>query len=208
MVIWGLSAIGCNITGSSSTSGLHFPDKFPLTTGNAWVYESTFYTNGILDDSQTFLDTLYIHGMYQDAYLYSWDNDDGYSAIIKQENDMVFKIGAKYFDEVIIYETPVFWSLNTETGSFNHEYFENEGFLCNFDSLYIESRENIEIADRKYNAFVQYEYGDSGLLKTKRYFTIDGYSKWEYFNTSGDIIKILKQIKVLKDFYPQNNDNL
>ncbi len=207
MIIWGLSFIACNnSTGPENVVSL--PNEFPLTVGKAWVYENTFYNNGILDESQTFLDTLYIHGTYQDAFLYSWDNEDGYSAIIKQENGMVYKIGAKYFSEVNIYDTPVFWSYSSRVGSFTSDDLIDNGFLCHFDSLYIEEVENIELAGKKYNAYLQSEFGEAGELKTKRFVTIDGYSKWEYYNSTGEVIKVLKQIEILNDFFPQKNDNL
>ncbi len=207
IMIWGLLSTGCNSsTGPEST--VPFPEEFPLTVGNAWIYENTYYNNGVLDESQTFLDTLYIHGMYQDSYLYSWDNEDGYSAIIKQEDNKVYKIGAKYFNEVNIYDTPVFWSFNTSTGSFVCDDLNDQGFLCQFDSLFIETARDIEFAGKKYDTFIQAEYTEAGFLKYKRYFTADGYSKWEYYNSSGEVIRVLKQIKVLKDFFPQKNDNL
>ena len=154
------------------------PIIFPLEVGNAWKYERKYYENGILDTS--YFDTLYIAGLYQDYFLYTW-NPEQYYNLVKNVDNKLIRYGYIDLMDTIMYYEPDIWAFYGEIDCLDSTDFENYSYISNLESCCISVENNrvffgeewdTYVMEKKYTSYAPDmidRYNKLGFVSFKRY---------------------------------------
>lgn len=191
-------------TNSNKDNHYDLPTQFPLTVGNAWVYESHDYETGA--DSMI-LDTLYIPGMYNDYYKYSWRPDEYYSLVKNFDNKLINfgQISFGVSPDTIFHEKPYIWAFfGEDTGYVDIKNFDN--YSISGDCLHIAIRHDFKLFDNIYDAYFTSRIDTIADAVIIEFTTIEGFVQWNYDNTGTSKLTVMtKMIAKYTNFYPPNN---
>lgn len=176
------------------------PTQFPLEVGNAWIYERHYYIDEL---DSFFLDTLYILGMHDDYYKYSW-GPDYYFNLIKNNDGKLINYGMSYIGEnpdTTFYTRPYIWAYYSEdTGYIDKNIYQD--YSVYEDSIYIGIERGIRGLNYIYDAITESDIYKS-VVTTKQYNIVDGFLEWQNYDyKTGELISRTKMIKKMKNFYP------
>lgn len=192
-------------TDSNKDNHYDLPTQFPLTVGNAWVYERHDYETGA---DTMILDTLYISGMYNDYYKYSWSPDE-YCSLVKNFDNKLINFGHISFGvspDTAFHEKPYIWVFfGEDTGYVDIKNLDN--YSISGDCLHIAIRHDFKLFDNIYDAYVQSEIDTTvDAVYVEVFTTIEGLVQGNFYDTdTGELTGMIKMIKKFTGFYPPNN---
>jgi hypothetical protein len=195
---------GCSdSTSPDEKKHYNLPNQFPLAAGNAWVYERNYYQAEI--DSMI-LDTLYILGMHDDYFKYTWDPQAYYSLVKNQDNKLLSfgQVNLNDPPDTNIYDRPTVWAFFGEDTGYVDQEGLREFYDVLADCLHIRIEKDIEIFNSLYDAYVTSTIGQAEIKPYReQYSTVDGFLEWIYYDLELDEISDrTEMIKKMTNFYP------
>lgn len=192
-------------TNSNKDNHYDLPTQFPLTVGNAWVYERHDYETGA--DSMI-LDTLYISGMYNDYYKYSWSPDEYYLLVKNFDNKLLIfgNISFGDYPDTAFFDKPCIGEFfGEDTGYVNIKNFDN--YYLMWYCLHIAIIHDFKLFDNIYDAYVTSKIDTiADAVISEQFTTIEGLVQWNYYDTgTGELTGMTKMIAKYTNFYPPNN---
>ncbi len=189
-------------TQPSKSNHFSLPNEFPLKVGKAWVFERHYYEN---HTDTMFLDTLFIYGMYNEYYKYSWD-PSSYTSLVKNENNKLLNFGSirKYnsIPDTFLYEKPHIWAFfNTDTGFI--ETSDYSDYFIFGDSTHSSIQYNKEQFGKKFDTYILKWFYEFHSEKIYQYTNVLGFVHWMNYDDSTEYLKSeTKLISILENFYP------
>ncbi len=184
-LIFIISLLSCSSPTNSNINHYDLPQTFPLKVGNAWSYKITDFNP---DQNRIRKDTLYVFGVYDNAYKMSYHPNYAFDIVKNNQNKLLVlgHVSLYGINDTTIFDKPFIWTFfNIDTGFVDKSIF-NE-YDCFTDSVHISIIQNMEFMNNLYNVYVVKYFFYNSIQWTEQIISVDGLMRER--NYIGDELK-------------------
>lgn len=183
--------ISCITSNNEKQTAEDFPNEFPLSVGNKWIYKNVMLDNG--DTTGVYYDTLKIMDQYSDdLFIYKWDKVSS-SNIVKNEDKKLLQYGSINSNDTTIKELPRIWMFFENLGPIDKSEYSST-YEFHQDSIEVIASRNVEFQEKLYNCYSRITLDDN-LKKTVQITASIGHLYWVHTNIStGDTTRFVELI--------------